>query len=530
MKDNNLPNDLNAKKEMSVEDIIKDVMKKKSMDKDPGKTFESERSNEKTSSQKSDDSFLLDFDSETVDTAIDNDSEKSEQKKTSDNKSVEDLIAEAIKKKTAKDEKANSDLDQKFDGVGFVSDEPLTRFADDKFEDDDETENDENAKSKKKKLTKKRKTSIIVCYIVGVLFLILAGGVSVFGYFTGLLQRGEAQSSITGQLSINSATDEDLEKERLLKEQLEAAQQSFMSNDNVTNILIIGEDIRDTTSGTNGNTDVMMLCSINNETKQVTLSSLMRDMYVEIADTGGTYAKLNSAYATGGAELTMKTLKNNFGIDVDRYVLFNFYTFIDIVDACGGIDIRISDDEAIGMQAPMAEQNKYLKNAKGTDYFTKGGAYHMNGNQALGYARLRYVGNADFERTERQRRVVTKIAEKAKGMSLVELSDLLDKVLRELKTNLTDGEIAYLLYNSADLLSYDINQLRIPADGMYANEMIRGEAVLTVDLANCIKLFQETVYGYSNISNEQSASEDSALSYDSGYNNSYQNNEVNMFY
>ncbi len=529
MEDKKLPNDSNAKKDMSVDDIINDVMKKKSMAKNADKTAEAASEKEKSSSISSDDSYLLDFDSDSIYAEED---ELGEEK--SDSKSVEDLIAEAIKKKTMLKENNDSDLNQKFDKFNPVPGEISAEPVEFDLECEEESAPEEKAVAGKKKLTKKRVTSVIVCYIIGVVFLLLAAGVSVFGYYTGLLQRGDSQNKGTGHLSINSATSEDLKKEELLREQLKAAQESFMSNDNVTNILIIGEDIRDTAGGTNGNTDVMMLCSINDETREVTLTSLMRDMYVEIADTGGTYAKLNSAYATGGAELTMKTLKNNFGIDVDKYVLFNFYTFIDIVDACGGVDIRISDEEAVGMQAPMAEQNKYLKNKKGTDYLSEGGAYHMNGNQALGYARLRYVGNADFERTERQRRVVTKIAEKAKDMSLVELSDLLDKVLRELETNLTDGEIAYLLYNSADLLSYEINQLRLPADGMFTNEIIRTEAVLVVDLAQCIKLFQETVYGYSNINNGQATVEETTEQgnyNDYNYNyNSSQNNEMNMFY
>lgn len=368
---------------------------------------------------------------------------------------------------------------------------------------------------KQRKISGKRATSVILCWFFGILFILLGIGISIFGYYTGLLNRDEVSYSGNGSISVNPVSDSDTMSEDELRKQLAAAQESFVSDDNVTNILIIGEDIRDTADSTTGNTDVMMLVSINDETEEVTLTSFMRDMYVEIADSGGTYAKLNSAYAAGGAELTMKTLKNNFGIDVDKYVLFNFYSFIDIVDACGGIDIRISDEEAEGMQSPMAEQNDCLGNAEGTDYLTEGGTYHMNGNQALAYARLRYVGNADFERTARQRRVVSKIAEGAKELSLVELSDLLDDVLRDLETNLTDGEIAYLLYNSSTLLDYEIKQLRIPADGMYTNETIRGQAVLVVDFMDSIKLFQETVYGYTTVSEmETESDEDDGYSYD----------------
>lgn len=449
------------------------------------------------------DDYLLDFDS---DISLLNKEHGSDTKVNNDDRSdsvkeMASLIAQAVANKTEEqpDEQSMEDedmLNKRLEPTKAVA----IRTKNKRVYPSDVKQGEDDVSVKRKITSKKRITSIVLCYILGVLFILLSVGVSVFGYFTGLLQRPFSQSGGIGGLTLNSASDDDLEREKQLRDQLAAAQQGFISSDNVTNILIIGEDIRDTADNTKGNTDVMMLCSINDETKEVTLTSFMRDMYVEIAQSGGTYAKLNSAYSAGGAELTMQTLKNNFGIDVDKYVLFNFYSFIDIVDTCGGLDIRISDEEALGMQAPMAEQNDCLGNKKGTDYFKEGGTYHMNGNQALAYARLRYVGNADFERTARQRRVVTKIAEKAKDMSLVELSDLLDKVLRQLETNLTDGEIAYLLYNSANLLAYDINQIRIPADGLFTNETIRTQDVLVVDIVQNIKLFQETVYGYTNMS------------------------------
>ncbi|MCD7773095.1 MAG: LCP family protein [Ruminococcus sp.] len=524
MDDKNKPDDLNEKKEMSVDDIINDVMKKKSAAEKKASGEQQAAPDKQTDDELgvmiNADDYLLDFDSDdtfndtnddNIENSLDSSFADSAKDGNGEQKSVADLIAEVIQKKTMQEEGEDAGLDQKLDGRVAVSTRQPIEEGDDEYT--PESEELEDEPKKKKKLTKKRFTSVIVCYIVGVIFILLSAGVSVFGYYTGLLQRSVNTTGGTGILSIGTADDDDLSREEELREQLKAAQENFVSDDNVTNILIIGEDIRDTENETTGNTDVMMLCSINSETQEVTLTSFMRDMYVEIADTGGTYAKLNAAYSMGGAELTMKTLQNNFGVDVDKYVLFNFYTFIDIVDACGGVDIRISDEEAEGMQDPMAEQNNYLGYETGTDYLTEGGTYHMNGNQALAYARLRYVGNADFERTERQRRVVTKIAEQAQDMSLVELSDLLDTVLRELETNLTDGEIAYLLYHSSALLSYDINQLRIPADGMYTNETIRGSAVLVVDLEASIRLFQETVYGYTSYDDEDDEEDDSSYDY-----------------
>lgn len=530
MPDKNSIDNSRDKKDLSVDEIISDVMNR------------NKSSAPKNGTDKEHDVFLneedylLDFDSDVSVVSKDVKIQNPYVKNTADtanlkNDSVKDMasmIAAAIAKKTEDEEyeTETDDLNKRLEPAAAVA------LKSDKINAvNGSDDNTKDVKVNRKNLSQKRITSIAICYVLGVVFILLSVGISVFGYFTGLLQRTDSQNNGNWGLTLNSATYEDIERENQLRDQLAKAKQGFISSDNVTNILIIGEDIRDTADNTSGNTDVMMLCSINEETKEVTLTSFMRDMYVEIAQSGGVYAKLNSAYGAGGAELTMQTLKNNFGVDVDKYVLFNFYSFIDIVNACGGLDIRISDEEAIGMQAPMAEQNDCLKNKKGTDYLTKGGTYHMNGNQALAYARLRYVGAADFERTARQRRVVTKIAEKAKDMSLIELSDLLDKVLRQLKTNLTDGEIAYLLYNSADLLTYKINQLRIPADGMYTNETIRTQDVLVVDITQNIRLFQETVYGYTNMSDLTSEpDEDKTDQTDTSVDNAYDDyGEMNMF-
>jgi len=197
--------------------------------------------------------------------------------------------------------------------------------------------------------------------------------------------------------------------------------EASMNSSDVRNILLIGSDTRN--ADERGRTDSMILLSINSTTKEITMTSFMRDMYVNIKgiDADGndidTWSKLNAAYVYGGAELLMDTIEYNFDIAVDDYVYIDFLSFVDIVDAVGGIELDISDEEAEGMKPPMAEQNKLLGNKKGTDYLDKGGKkLHVNGNQALAYARLRYVGNADFQRTERQRTVITKIIEKGERL------------------------------------------------------------------------------------------------------------------
>ncbi|WP_295212898.1 LCP family protein [Ruminococcus sp.] len=272
-----------------------------------------------------------------------------------------------------------------------------------------------------------------------------------------------------------------------------------MQSANVRNILVIGSDTR--SASERGRTDSMILLSINSKTKEITMTSFMRDMYVEIKgkDADGndidTWDKMNAAYVYGGAELLMDTIEYNFDIAVDDYVYIDFYSFVDIVDAIGGIEIKISDEEAEGMKPPMAEQNKILGNKKGTDYLDQGGTLLLNGNQALAYARLRYVGNADFERTERQRTVITKIIEKVKSSSPLTIDKFAKASMSNLTTNMSKTELYALAYKALFSMNYEINSLRIPADGDYSYGDHNGQSTLDVDFENCKTLLRETIYG-----------------------------------
>jgi LCP family protein required for cell wall assembly len=264
-----------------------------------------------------------------------------------------------------------------------------------------------------------------------------------------------------------------------------------LSSSKVTNILLIGSDTRDETE--RGRTDSMILLSFNSETKKTTMTSLMRDSYVEIPDHG--WAKLNAAYAYGGAELLMDTIELNFDIEVEKYVYVSFFSFIDIVDAVGGIEIDLSDEEAQYMTDPMAEQNKYLGNKKGTDYLTQGGnGVQLNGNQALAYARLRYVGNADFERTQRQRTVITKIIEKAKTLGPLDLDTFFKVCASNLTTNMTKGEMYLMVYKLLFSMNYENQQLRIPGDDDYYYGTHNGQSTLDLDFDACKRELKETIY------------------------------------
>lgn len=236
---------------------------------------------------------------------------------------------------------------------------------------------------------------------------------------------------------------------------------NVISDDNIFNILLIGTDTRE--DGRNGLSDSMILVSINKNTKEIVMSSFMRDINVQIPGyDGATWHKLNWAHSRGGAELLMDTLEFNFGIEIDYYAKVDFLAFADIIDSVGGLDIEITQAEATAMQDPMREQNRILGNEFGTDYLYDAGTYHMNGNQALAYSRIRKKVGDDFARTDRQREVLSLIAQKVQQMDLKELDELAQNVIPNITTNMNKSIVKKLIFSSPFYLNYERISQRIP--------------------------------------------------------------------
>ena len=165
----------------------------------------------------------------------------------------------------------------------------------------------------------------------------------------------------------------------------------------------------------------------------------MRDSYVPIPGKGNN--RINTAYALGGGKLLLNTIETNFAVDVDKYVSFDFYSFVDVVDSVGGIDVEVTEAEIPVLNSYVKELNKLNSRAEDTYCVTESGLQHFNSTQALGYACIRYIREGDFERTNKQRTVITKVFEKAKTLIILEINDLLNTFLPQVKTNLTQEEI-----------------------------------------------------------------------------------------
>ena len=258
------------------------------------------------------------------------------------------------------------------------------------------------------------------------------------------------------------------------------------------------EDLPDSTEdeinalGGRGRSDSIILISINKESEQLIATSIMRDIYVEIPGHGNN--RINAAYAYGGADLLVETVEKNFKIQIDRYASVDFFVFMDIVDQMGGVDLEISDEEFLVANAYINELNVLLDEPYGTDWLPGGGPHHLNGKQALGYSRIRYVGDADFERTKRQRTVLEQIFNKVKDYNLIELNSLLNIILPEITTDLTEGEAITLALSMNAYRKYDLKQYRLPYDGTWRDMRIKGMSVLGIDFETNIQNLKRDLY------------------------------------
>lgn len=314
----------------------------------------------------------------------------------------------------------------------------------------------------------------------------------------------EEEWELTGNEIENSLSEDTLPDENLpdsTEDEIDALEQSIranmenqaeelMGNKKVFNILLIGCDARE--AGGRGRSDSIILLSINKESEQLIATSIMRDIYVEIPGHGNN--RINAAYAYGGADLLVETVEKNFKIQIDRYASVDFFVFMDIVDQMGGVDLEISDEEFLVANAYINELNDLLDEPYGTDWLPGGGLHHLNGKQALGYSRIRYVGDADFERTKRQRTVLEQIFNKAKDYNLIELNTLLNILLPEITTDLTEGETITLALGMNAYKKYDLKQYRLPYDGTWRNMRIKGMSVLGIDFEENIRNLKRDLY------------------------------------
>ncbi len=241
-------------------------------------------------------------------------------------------------------------------------------------------------------------------------------------------------------------------------------------SDGVYNILLIGTDKEE---DGHSRSDTMILATIDDNNKEIKLTSFMRDLWVDIPENES--GRLNSAYTIGGAPLLMKTISANFDVHIDNYMLVDFEMFQKLIDSLGGVTVEITEKEA-----------KFINRT--THAKVEPGINTLDGDYALIYCRIRKL-DSDFMRTQRQRKVINAIIDKIKKQNIIKTVSVANDILPLIQTDISPMKMTFTVISSATKLDYSMTQFRIPLDGAYSNERINGQAVLVPDIEkNTIEL------------------------------------------
>lgn len=325
-------------------------------------------------------------------------------------------------------------------------------------------------KTKKNSSTKvKKKKSLGFKIFIGFLCILLAiltvGG----GYVIGLINK--------------------MDNVELNKDNLGIVEEDLKDYDNVNKIKNIALFGLDSTDGETGRSDAIMIATVDPIHNKVKLTSIMRDSYVYIDGYGND--KINHAYAYGGPELSIKTINENFGLNIEDFVSVNFSSLPVIINILGGVDIEITEEE-------LQYINDYINDINNRDgtaspNITYAGVQHLDGTQALAYSRIRYTSGGDYKRTERQRTVLEALFNKLTSASVSSYNSLLNKVLPYVQTNLNTGDILSLGTNVLGIVN-NLEQDRFPRDGYCEGAMIDGVYYLTFDIETAKQQMRDYIF------------------------------------
>lgn len=347
---------------------------------------------------------------------------------------------------------------------------------------------DRVSRQKRPKLAKKYIVRNVLILVVSVVFLVAGMGCL---YVNGLLR------------NINFSNNTPIENKKITASTVDSGTtfttnganqvNGLLTDEAITNILLIGVDDYDPNDPI-GRSDSMMLISVDNRHQKLKMTSYLRDTYVQIP--GHTAQKLNAAYHFGayyaveddgakagdmqsvdaGAQLCMKTLELHFGMDIDRYFVIKDSAFDAIIDALGGVDIKMTAKEA--RQVDISVEDSDLEQAADVQ------VQHLNGAQAHYYSRIRQDNipnlnghNGDVGRAERQRMVVQAVIDKFKSSDLGTISTVAKEVLPKVITNMNADEVTNLLLQSLTIMHYPTESNQVPAEGDYVTKdvMLAGQ-------------------------------------------------------
>ena len=241
----------------------------------------------------------------------------------------------------------------------------------------------------------------------------------------------------------------------------------------ITNVLLVGVDGIDFDEKYQ-RSDSMIIATLDSNKEKVKLTSLYRDTLVYIPGYGE--EKMNLAFSLGGPELVMETIKYNFDVNIEKYIMINFAGFEAIIDQIGGVEIDVKEYQ-------LHELNKYIGQATGGGDcpVEKAGLQILNGKQALSYARIRKGVGDEYERTERQREVLFKVVEKLQKTDVIKYFSIANKMLDYLRTNIGIMDGLNMAYTISKFSNLETEQLSIPVQELCVDEEVNGNMALRMD-------------------------------------------------
>lgn len=318
-----------------------------------------------------------------------------------------------------------------------------------------------NNKNKKKSLGKK--------ILIWLLLIFLGLGVVGGGYLIGVLSKMKNTEIDKDNLGI---VEDEFDK--------------YKNANKITNIALFGIDSID---GQSGRSDSIMVATVDPVHKKLKITSIMRDSYVYIEGYG--QDKINHAYAYGGAELAIRTINENFGLNIENYVTVDFSSLPTIIDLLGGVDIEITNAELEYINGYINSLNSIEGTSSANIYSS--GVQHLDGIQALAYSRIRYTAGGDYERTQRHRTVLNALFNKILSSPMTSYPSLLNKLLPYVETSLTTTDVLSLATEVVGI-GNNLEQDRFPRDGYGEGANIGGVYYLTFDIETAKTQMREYIF------------------------------------
>lgn len=328
----------------------------------------------------------------------------------------------------------------------------------------------------KKKSSAGKKVGITILIIAIILLAAIAGG---YFYITHSLNKMKRTQLDDTDLGINKQVAQELGQYK-----------------GITNVAIFGID---EPKGTPGRSDTIMIATIDTNNNTLKVTSLLRDSNVNIPGYG--MNKINAAYAFGGPQLALKTINENYNMDIKYYVSEDFTTLPKLVNMVGGITVNITPEMLVSIKPPLWQLNQiYHENVP---YPTKTGEQTLNGLQAMAYVRSRHGTGGDYARTYRQRQVLQQLYAKVKSLPVTEYPGLIDQILPTVETNLSNSQIMTLAAEIVKMGVPSIQEARLPLNNDCHGATINGEWFLVFNQAKTNQELHDFIYNNKPLPNEE---------------------------